>query len=130
MTSTLCAATFSNSYVKGRLSYVMLRFVAVPSKPFTLVWLLRKACHANHISCCRWEQLSEEWGVSAGHARGLPVPAQGMPRRRLVSPSGALFETGSPSWWLCCQIGEVTWYTIRPAVSWGFCVIQEVGLFS
>ena len=30
VTSTLCAATFSNSYVKWRLLYVMLRFVAVP----------------------------------------------------------------------------------------------------
>ncbi len=28
MTSTLCAATFSNSYFKWRLRYVMLRFVA------------------------------------------------------------------------------------------------------
>ncbi len=30
VTSTLCAATFGNSYVKWRLRYVMLRFVAVP----------------------------------------------------------------------------------------------------
>ncbi len=30
MTATLCAATFSNSYVKGRKRCVMLRFVAVP----------------------------------------------------------------------------------------------------
>jgi hypothetical protein len=30
VTSTLCAAMFSNSYVKLRLLYVMLRFVAVP----------------------------------------------------------------------------------------------------
>ncbi len=29
MTSTLCAATFSNSYVKWRLRYVMLHFVAL-----------------------------------------------------------------------------------------------------
>ncbi len=36
MTSTLCAATFSNSYVKLRLSYVMLRFVAVPVYPLIL----------------------------------------------------------------------------------------------
>jgi hypothetical protein len=28
----LCAATFSNSYVKWRLLYVMLRFVAVTSR--------------------------------------------------------------------------------------------------
>jgi hypothetical protein len=42
------------------------------------------------ISPCRWEQLSEEWGDSAGHARGLPVPAQGMPPRHL--------KTGSPYW--------------------------------
>ncbi len=28
----VCAATFSNSYVKRRLHYVMLRFVAVPSR--------------------------------------------------------------------------------------------------
>ncbi len=31
MTSTLCAATFSNSYVKWLLHYMMLRFVAVPN---------------------------------------------------------------------------------------------------
>ncbi len=30
VTSILCAATFSNSYIKWRLRYVMLRFVAVP----------------------------------------------------------------------------------------------------
>ncbi len=30
MTSTLCAATFSNSYVMWHLRYVVLRFVAVP----------------------------------------------------------------------------------------------------
>ncbi len=30
MTPTLCAATFSNSYVKWRLRYVILRFVPVP----------------------------------------------------------------------------------------------------
>ncbi len=30
MTSTLCAATFSNSYIQWRLRYVMLRFVAAP----------------------------------------------------------------------------------------------------
>ncbi len=30
MTSTLCAATFNNSFVKCRSRYVMLRFVAVP----------------------------------------------------------------------------------------------------
>ncbi len=36
MTSKLCAATFSNSYVKWRLHYVMLRFVAV-SKKYHLV---------------------------------------------------------------------------------------------
>ncbi len=32
---TLCAATFSNSYVKWGLCYVMLRFVAVPLLPAT-----------------------------------------------------------------------------------------------
>ncbi len=36
MTSTLCAATFSNSFIKWRLRYVMLRFVAVPSATATL----------------------------------------------------------------------------------------------
>ncbi len=36
MTSTLCAATFSNSYVKWRLRYVMLRFVAVPTYHYVL----------------------------------------------------------------------------------------------
>jgi hypothetical protein len=30
VTSTLCAAMFSNSYVKWRLRYMMLRFAAVP----------------------------------------------------------------------------------------------------
>ncbi len=39
MTSTLCTATLSNSYVKRRLLYMMLRFIAVPSTtgphPFT-----------------------------------------------------------------------------------------------
>jgi hypothetical protein len=30
VTSTWCAATFSHSYVKWHLRYVMLRFVAVP----------------------------------------------------------------------------------------------------
>ncbi len=29
-----CAATFSNSYIKWRLRYVMLRFLAVPADPF------------------------------------------------------------------------------------------------
>jgi hypothetical protein len=35
----LCAATFSNSYVKGRLRYVILRFVAVPYLAFALHFL-------------------------------------------------------------------------------------------
>ncbi len=32
VTSTLCAATFSNSYTKWRLRYVMLHFLAVPKQ--------------------------------------------------------------------------------------------------
>ncbi len=40
VTSTLCAATFSNSYVKWRLLYVMLRFVAVPTKYLLFFHLL------------------------------------------------------------------------------------------
>jgi hypothetical protein len=35
VTSTLCAATFCNSYVKWGLRYVMLRFVAVPHFPLS-----------------------------------------------------------------------------------------------
>ncbi len=48
VTSTLCAATFSNSYIKWLLRYVMLRFVAVPYEmappfhppPFPSAWCL------------------------------------------------------------------------------------------
>jgi hypothetical protein len=36
VTATLCAATFSNSYVLGRKRCVMLRFVAVPCKSLQL----------------------------------------------------------------------------------------------
>ncbi len=39
VTSTLCAATFSNSYVKWCLRYVILRFVGVPDLPLFPVCL-------------------------------------------------------------------------------------------
>ncbi len=38
VTSTLCAAMFSNSNVKWRLRYLMLRFVAVPAEGIILWW--------------------------------------------------------------------------------------------
>ncbi len=46
VTFMLCAATFSNSYVKWRLCYVMLRFVAVPSD---LVYDLSRAKDHNYV---------------------------------------------------------------------------------
>ncbi len=49
VTSTLCAATFSNSYVKRHLRYVMLHFVAVPSAQILLKIFLREELKARPI---------------------------------------------------------------------------------
>ncbi len=49
VTSTLCASTFSNSYDKWHLRYVMLRFVAVPWHDWSY-WI--KSIAQAHFNVC------------------------------------------------------------------------------
>ncbi len=74
VTSTLCAATFSNSYVKWRLRYVMLRFVALP---FCMLWVLAppKANTAITATCVTSLLV---FILALWQIEGLPILVQGV----------------------------------------------------
>jgi hypothetical protein len=58
VTSTLCAAMFSNSYIKWRLRYMMLRFVAVSR--IVLGWKHRILCKTDSLIVYLNKPLSPE----------------------------------------------------------------------
>ncbi len=108
VTSTLCAAMISNSYVKWHLHSVMLRFVAVPNS--------LQICRTNskfqeHFANICWPPYSP-----AGLARS---PADGWRWRHC--PAGSLWRhCPADCWWPhCCPSG---WW--RCQAGWPHCPVN------
>ncbi len=103
----MCAATFSNSYVKWRLCYVILRFVAVP-------FLFLNFCPVELDGCWLQSTGGRAWRGSAS-IRTLPAPGSSRPTQthsrrwstsspRLSSPqnSGLCIERSSDTQLTTC----------------------------
>jgi hypothetical protein len=100
VTSMFCAATFSNSYVKWRLRYVMLHFVAVPfienlpRSPSLFI----PPCGGNPNWTC---QLGVSYSVTC-------------PQMRAVSRTNVFWKPSSPPLLIPPCLG-----TLTETVSWG-----------
>ncbi len=100
----LCATTFSNSYVKWRLHYVMLRFVAVPNLDF-------KYCQfelPKSLQSPRWAASVSRWMTSISSSHLSTKVSSSPPRewRRPLGPKKIKIIEDNPKSGKFCEVKD------------------------